>query len=156
MQFAVRYLFGSSANRNQLAYSPADPHVFQTFLESLVLAGDTTYLRRKCQRRNRNRRRRHQKENSDPQADSSELLLSFRVPALVNELFPCKVVFLHTYFPPSFCTILNTTIHFHYPIFNFGSFLPGDACKSDRSRQELSNENWLRTLASIQPRTSPG
>ena len=39
-----------------------------------------------------------------------------------------------------FCIIPLISIHFHYFIFNFGSFLPKDACKSDRSRPELSNE----------------
>ena len=47
---------------------------------------------------------------------------------------------------------------FHYPIFNFGSFR--DACKSDRSRLELSRDylvftSYLQKQASIQPRTSP-
>ena len=59
----------------------------------------------------------------------------------------------------------STSIHLHDLIFNFGSFLPKDACKSDRSRQcpffsiSFSNQIaiptsiWLRD--SIQPRTSP-
>ena len=34
----------------------------------------------------------------------------------------------------------NTSIHFHYFIFNLGSFLPKDACTTFRSRQEFSNE----------------
>ena len=36
--------------------------------------------------------------------------------------------------------VLSTSIHFHYVIFNFSSVLPKDACKSDRSRQVLSND----------------
>ena len=52
------------------------------------------------------------------------------------------------------------SIHFRDPIFNFGSFLPKDARKSDMFRQELpkicpnSNEYLLAKSASIQPRTS--
>ena len=41
-----------------------------------------------------------------------------------------------TFFQPSICKILQK--YFHYLIFNLGSFLPKDACKSCRSRQELS------------------
>ena len=36
--------------------------------------------------------------------------------------------------------IFSSSIYFDYLIFNIASFLQKDACKSDRSRQEVSNE----------------
>ena len=42
--------------------------------------------------------------------------------------------------------MLVTSIHFHYLIFNLGYFLPEDACKSCRSRRELSNEYLLAKI----------
>ena len=46
-----------------------------------------------------------------------------------------------------FCIILLISIHFHYFIFNFGSFLPKThKCISCRSRQELSNEYLLAKI----------
>ena len=42
-------------------------------------------------------------------------------------------------------SMFSSSIHFQYLIFNLGSFLPKDACKSDRSRQELSNEYLVST-----------
>ena len=38
---------------------------------------------------------------------------------------------------------VSTSIHFHYPILSFGSFLPKGACNFDRSRQELSSEDLV-------------
>ena len=43
------------------------------------------------------------------------------------------------YFAFFLCIILSTRIHVLYYMFNLGSFLLKDACKSDRSRQELSD-----------------
>ena len=47
-------------------------------------------LRRKWQRKNR-KRRRNQEENSEPQVASSQLLLSSRAPAQIDELFSCII-----------------------------------------------------------------
>ena len=48
-------------------------------------------------------------------------------------------------------------IHFHYYIFNFGSFLQKThKCKSCRSRQELSNEYLLFFICKIWRRYSRG
>ena len=48
------------------------------------------------------------------------------------------------YFSFFLCIILSTRIHVLYFMFNLGSFLLKDACKSDRSRQELSKSLFQR------------
>jgi len=53
------------------------------------------------------------------------------------------------------CSIPCTSIHFHYLIFNFCSFLPNDACKSDRSRQKLSNEYLIAKFGSDTAENEP-
>ena len=72
--------------------------------------------------------------------------------------------FSFIFISPFFCAVLSSNIDYHYLIFSLGSLLPKDACKSCRSRQELSIESLFRTKiliqtstclhASIQPRTS--
>ena len=54
----------------------------------------------------------------------------------IDYVFPCIIDFLSFLF--RLCLFCNT-IHVHYLIFKFGS-PPKDACKSDRSRQELCKQ----------------
>ena len=101
-------------------------------------------LRRKWQQKNRRRRRRNQEENSDPQVASSQLLLSSRAPAQSRTFFmynQFSFTYTHFYLACFLYYTESNSIHFHHLIFNLGSFLPKDACKSDGSRQELSNEH---------------